>query len=61
MRHIMTSFTKLQAKGGLNKTLRNGLMRKLPMKLKIVINYLKSLKNQNSTLTNICIMQQDIK
>ena len=29
------------------KTLRNGLMGKLPMRLKIVINYLKSLKNQN--------------
>ena len=28
----------------------NGLMGKLLMKLKIVINYLKSLKNQNSTL-----------
>ena len=48
-------------KGGLNKTLRNGLMGKLPMKLKIVINYLKSLKNQNCTLTKIFIMQQDIK
>ena len=29
------------------KTLRNGLMGKLPMRLKIGINYLKSLKNQN--------------
>ena len=29
------------------KTLRKGLMGKLPMRLKIGINYLKSLKNQN--------------
>ena len=31
----------------LNKTLRNGLMGKLPIKLKTVINYLKSLKKDN--------------
>ena len=36
-------------------------MGKLPMKLRIVINYLKSLKNQNYTLTKIFIMRQDIK
>ena len=34
------------------------LMEKLPMKLKIVINYLK---NQSYTLTKIFIMRQDIK
>ena len=32
-----------EKKGGQNKTLSNGLMGKLQMKLKIVINYLKSL------------------
>ena len=31
----------------LKQTLRNALMGKLPMKLKIMINYLKSLKNEN--------------
>ena len=35
-------------------------MGKLPMKLKIVINYLKNLKNQSCTLIKISIMQQDI-
>ena len=36
-------------------------MKKLPMKLKTVIHYLKGLKNQNYTLTKIFIMWQDIK
>ena len=40
---------------------RNRLMGKLQMKLKIVINYLKSLRNQNYTLTKLFIMRQDIK
>ena len=40
---------------------QDGLMGKLPIKLRIVINYLKSLKNQNYTLTKIFIMRQDIK
>ena len=35
-------------------------MRKLLMKLKMVINYSKSLKNQNYMLIKISIMQQDI-
>ena len=48
-------------KDGLNKTLRNSLMGKLPMKLKIVTNYLKTLKNQNYTLTKIFIMWQELK
>ena len=41
-------------------TVRNGLMGKLLMKLKIRINYSKSLKNQNYTLIRISIIQQDI-
>ena len=36
-------------KDGLNQTLRNGLMGRLRMKLKIAINYLKSLKSENYT------------
>ena len=47
-------------KGRLNKTLRNGLMGRLPMKLKIAINYFKNSKNQNCKLTKISIMRQDI-
>ena len=35
-------------------------MGKLLMKLKFVINYSKSLKNQNYTLIKISIMYQDI-
>ena len=46
---------------GQNKTLRNGLMGRLPMKLKFLINYLKSLKHQNYTLTKMSLMRQDIK
>lgn len=34
-------------------------MEKLHIKLKIVISFLKSLKTQNNTLTNISIMPQD--
>lgn len=41
------------------KTLRNGFMAKLYMKLKIVKAYLKGLKNQNYMLSKIFIMQQD--
>ena len=44
-----------------HKSLRNGLMGKLPMKSKIKINYSKSLKNQNYTFKKIFIMQQAIK
>ena len=36
------------------------LMEKLLMKLKIVINYLKILKNQNYTMPKIFIMRKDI-
>ena len=43
------------------QTLRNGLIGKLPMKLKIAIKYFKSLKNQNYTSAKTFIMRQDIK
>ena len=36
-------------------------MEKLQIKLKIVIHFFKSLKNQNNTLAKIFIMSQDIK
>ena len=39
---------------------QEGLMGKLPMKLKIAINYLKNSKDQNCKLTKIFIMPQDI-
>ena len=45
---------------GVNKTLRNGLMEKLPIDLKIMIDYFQNLKIQNYTLTKIFIMPQDI-
>ena len=35
-------------------------MGKLPMKLKIAIDYLKHSKNQNDTLRKLFIMRQDI-
>ena len=35
--------------------------KEIEIKLKIAINYLKSLKNQNCTLRKIFIMRQDIK
>ena len=38
----------------------NGLMGKLPMELKIAIDYSQNFKNQNYTLTKTFIMRQDI-